>query len=139
MVNTIPLQVLKKGKKNGPDTEHHVIYLSKQPRMSRQCYLGLAARAKRYIEPMMSWQILSKQTLLSVKKRPPYENQFKDETGKHQAVNDGQDKQYYIESHHEPMVGKALWDKINEMMDKQELGGQKCFHGIDETEALAEW
>ena len=62
----------------------------------------------------------------------------KDETGKHQAVNDGQDKQYYIESHHEPMVGRALWEKINEMMDKQELGGQKYFHGVDEIGALAE-
>lgn len=62
----------------------------------------------------------------------------RDETGKHQVANNGRNRQYYIEGHHAPMVSKTVWTKINEMMDKKELGGQACFHGVDEVRALAE-
>ena len=62
----------------------------------------------------------------------------RDETGKRQMANEGRISQYYIEGHHAPMVGKKVWEKINEMIDKQELGGQSRFHGVDEVRALAD-
>ena len=62
----------------------------------------------------------------------------RDETGKRQVANEGRIQQYYIEGHHVPMVGKKVWAKINEMMEKQELGGQTYFHGVDEVRTLAD-
>ena len=56
---------------------------------------------------------------------------------KAQVFNDGIKDQYYIDCHHDPLVGKALWEGIKDMFERKELAGQENFHGIRKVQNLA--
>lgn len=45
------------------------------------------------------------------------------------VVNDGLADQFYIRNHHEPMVGRQLYDRMREMVEAGTLAGQKNFQG----------
>ncbi len=69
-------------------------------------------------------------------------------TNKNVAVWDGNEKkliknnrlvdQFYIEHHHEPMIGIPLFEKIQAMYKAKELAGQPNFKGIERLKQLAE-
>ena len=62
---------------------------------------------------------------------------IRDQYGKKQVKNNGEFDKYYIDLHHEPMVGKQLFNKINEMINDKELAGQKNFKCVDEVKRIA--
>lgn len=59
------------------------------------------------------------------------------EDGKRIVRNDGIDDKYMIEYHHDPLVGRELWERINQMVENKELAGQKNFRGIEQVQRLA--
>ena len=56
---------------------------------------------------------------------------------KEQVVNDNIVDKFYIDHHHEPMVGRELYVKVNEMLKAKRLAGQNDFEGVDEVKTLA--
>lgn len=52
-----------------------------------------------------------------------------DGTEKKILVNDGLTDQFYIRNHHEPMVGRQLYDRMREMVEAGTLAGQKNYQG----------
>ena len=61
-----------------------------------------------------------------------------EEGGKRQIPNNAMVDQFYIKDHHEPLVGRALWNMVRELMRNRELAGQSNFHGTDRIKPLAE-
>ena len=59
------------------------------------------------------------------------------DVGRVQVRNDNLEDQYYIDNHHEALVGRVLWEKIGQMIKDQQLGGQKYFDGVEEVRKLA--
>lgn len=57
--------------------------------------------------------------------------------GKAQVKNESHEDQFYITGHHEPLIGKETWSKVNRMMEKKELASQENFRGIEELKAIA--
>ena len=57
--------------------------------------------------------------------------------GRKQVLNNNLEDQYYIDNHHDPLVGRALWKKIGQMIRDQQLAGQKYFDGIEGVQKLA--
>lgn len=47
---------------------------------------------------------------------------------KKQVINDGQEDQFYIKNHHEPLVGRELYERIQELCTAGLLAGQKNFY-----------
>jgi len=60
-----------------------------------------------------------------------------DEDGRKEVKNDGVDDQYYIENHHDPIVGKTLFREIREMALNGELAGQENFKSVEEVSKVA--
>ena len=56
---------------------------------------------------------------------------------KRQVVNDNIVDKFYIDHHHEPMVSRRLFKKVNKMLTARKLAGQDAFRGVDELKALA--
>ena len=59
------------------------------------------------------------------------------DAGRIQVLNNNLEDQYYIDNHHDALVGTALWEKIGQMIKDQQLGGQKHFDGIEDVRKLA--
>jgi hypothetical protein len=59
------------------------------------------------------------------------------DVGRVQVRNDNLEDQYYIDNHHDALVGRVLWEKIGQMINDQRLAGQKNFDGIEEVRKLA--
>lgn len=59
------------------------------------------------------------------------------EKGHRQLPNDGMVDRYNIEGHHDPLVGRELFDKVGEMVRARELAGQENFKGVDGVRLLA--
>ena len=57
--------------------------------------------------------------------------------GRVQVRNDNLEDQYYIDNHHDALVGRVLWEKIGQMINDQQLAGQRDFDGIEEVRKLA--
>ena len=51
--------------------------------------------------------------------------------------NDGQVTQYYIKNHHDPMVGRTIFETVSAMAERGELAGQKNYKGIGGLQELA--
>ena len=60
-----------------------------------------------------------------------------DGVGRKQVLNNNLEDQYYIDNHHDPLVGRSLWEKIGQMIRKRQLAGQHDFDGIEEVQKLA--
>lgn len=48
-------------------------------------------------------------------------------TKKESIENDGREDQFYIKNHHDPIVGRELFERIQELNESQELAGQRNF------------
>ena len=57
--------------------------------------------------------------------------------GRKQVLNDNLEDQYYIDNHHDPLVGRILWEKIGQMIKERKLAGQHDFTGIEDVQKLA--
>ena len=53
------------------------------------------------------------------------------------GTNDNLEDQYYIDNHHDPLVGRILWEKIGQMIKERKLAGQHDFTGIEDVRKLA--
>lgn len=51
--------------------------------------------------------------------------------------NDKQKNQYFIDNHHDALVGRRLWNKVTKMAEDRELAGQSNFHGVDDVREMA--
>ena len=60
-----------------------------------------------------------------------------EDRSKAEVKNDGIVDQYYIDCHHEPIIGRSLWEKVRDMCVNRELAGQEKFHGVDKVRGLA--
>ena len=49
------------------------------------------------------------------------------DSGKTQVENDGIVDQYYIDYHHDPIVGRLVWQQVSDMAKAKELAGQENF------------
>ena len=60
-----------------------------------------------------------------------------DGKGRKQVQNDNLEDQYYIDSHHAPLVGQPLWEMVSKMIEEKKLAGQERFEGVEEVRKLA--
>mgnify|MGYP002624784101 CR=1 FL=1 len=63
---------------------------------------------------------------------------IKSDNGRKQIKNNGAADQYYIDGHHEAMIGRDLWNRIQELIKADELAGQKNFMGMQSIKAARE-
>lgn len=61
----------------------------------------------------------------------------RDKDCKKQIRNDNIADKFYIDNHHDPMVGRELFKKVNKMLNERKLAGQDDFKGVDEVRAIA--
>ena len=62
-----------------------------------------------------------------------------DNSGKSQVENNGIVDQYYIDYHHDPIVGRLVWQQVSDMAKAKELAGQENFrksHGEERIERM---
>ena len=57
-----------------------------------------------------------------------------DDEGKRQVANDAIVDQYYIDCHHDPIVGRPIWQQVSGMAKAKELAGQANFRKTYGTE-----
>ena len=57
--------------------------------------------------------------------------------GRVQMPNKNLEDQYYIDNHHDALVGQPLWEMITSMAKERRLAGQEHFTGVEEVRKLA--
>lgn len=57
--------------------------------------------------------------------------------GRKEVKNNRIVDQFYIDQHHDAIVGKPLWTAVTDMLKAKELAGQAHFHGTDHARVLA--
>ena len=62
---------------------------------------------------------------------------IRDKDGKRQVKNDNLADKFYIDHHHDPMVGRELYQKVNGMLNDKKLAGQDDFCGLGELRTIA--
>ena len=62
---------------------------------------------------------------------------IRDKDSRKQVRNDNIADKFYIDHHHDPMVGRKLYEKVNGMLNQRKLAGQDDFCGVDEVRAIA--
>ena len=62
---------------------------------------------------------------------------FETGVGRKQVPNNNLEDQFYIDNHHDPLVGRMLWEKIGQMIRDRKLAGQHDFAGTEDVRKLA--
>ena len=62
---------------------------------------------------------------------------IRDRDSRKQVRNDNIADKFYIDHHHDPMVGRTLYETVSRMLTERKLAGQDDFRGVDEVRTIA--